>query len=38
LEKKYPNAAKELQWQWFFPQESLTIVASSGGKAAISRA
>ncbi len=30
LEKKYPNAAKELQWQWFFPQESLTVIASSG--------
>ncbi len=32
LEKKYPNAAKEFQWQWFFPQESLTVVASSGEK------
>ncbi len=32
LEKKYPNAATELQWQWFFPQESLTVVASSGEK------
>ena len=31
LEKKYPNAAKEFQWQWFFPQESLT-VASIGEK------
>jgi integron integrase len=29
LEKKYPNAAKELQWQWFFPQESLTFVSST---------
>jgi len=27
LEKKYPKAAKELVWQWFFPQESLTFVA-----------
>lgn len=26
LEKKYPNAAKEFIWQWFFPQESLTLV------------
>jgi integron integrase len=32
LEKKYPNAARELQWQWFFPQESLTIIASSKEK------
>ncbi len=32
LEKKYPNAAKKLQWQWFFPQESLTIIASSKEK------
>jgi integron integrase len=31
LEKKYPNAPKEFQWQWFFPQESLT-VASTGEK------
>ena len=30
LEKKYPHAAKELQWQWFFPQESLTFVSSTG--------
>jgi len=29
LEKKYPNAAKELQWQWFFPQESMTFVSST---------
>jgi site-specific recombinase XerD len=29
LEKKFPNAAKEFQWQWFFPQESLTFIASS---------
>jgi integron integrase len=26
LEKKYPKAAKELVWQWFFPQESLTFI------------
>ncbi len=29
LEKKYPRAAKELVWQWFLPQESLTIVAEA---------
>ncbi len=27
LEKKYPRAAKDLVWQWFLPQESLTFVA-----------
>jgi len=32
LEKKYPNAPREFQWQWFFPQETLTSVASSGEK------
>ncbi len=32
LEKKYPNAAKEFIWQWFFPQESLTIIGSSKEK------
>ncbi|MDA8241257.1 MAG: integron integrase [Nitrospiraceae bacterium] len=26
LEKKYPKAAKEFIWQWFFPQGSLTFV------------
>ena len=26
LEKKYKNAAKDLVWQWFFSQKSLTIV------------
>jgi site-specific recombinase XerD len=31
-EKKYPNAPKEFQWQWFFPQASLTFVALSGQK------
>ncbi len=30
LERKYPGAPKEFQWQWFFPQETLTHVASSG--------
>ena len=29
LEKKYPRAAKELVWQWFIPQESLTFVAET---------
>ena len=32
LEKKYPNAPKEFHWQWFFPQESLSTVASTGEK------
>jgi len=27
LEKKYPKAAKDFIWQWFFPQQSLTFVA-----------
>ncbi len=26
LEKKYPSAAKDFIWQWFFPQKSLTYV------------
>ncbi len=26
LEKKYPGAPKEFIWQWFFPQQSLTVV------------
>ncbi len=29
LEKKYPKAAKELIWQWFFPAPMLTFVPSS---------
>lgn len=29
LEKKYPSAAKEFIWQWFFPQRSLTIIADN---------
>lgn len=29
LEKKYPNAAKELVWQWFFPAKELTFVPES---------
>ena len=29
LEKKYPRAAKELIWQWFLPQESLTFIAQT---------
>jgi integron integrase len=26
IERKYPNAAKELTWQWFFPAKNLTRV------------
>jgi len=26
LEKKYPSAAKDFIWQWFFPQRRLTLV------------
>jgi integron integrase len=29
LEKKYPRAPKELVWQWFLPQESLTYVSAT---------
>jgi integrase len=29
LEKKYPRAAKELIWQWFLPQVSLTFIAQT---------
>lgn len=29
LEKKYPSAAKNFIWQWFFPQQSLTFVAEA---------
>jgi len=29
LEKKYPRAAKELIWQWFLPQDSLTCVVQT---------
>ncbi len=29
LEKKYPKAAKDFIWQWFFPQQSLTFVAET---------
>ena len=32
LEKKFPNAAREFQWQWLFPQESLTVITSSKEK------
>ena len=28
LEKKYPSAAKDFIWQWFFPQKSLTRVSA----------
>ncbi len=30
LEKKYPNAAKDFTWQWFFPAMQLTPVPSTG--------
>jgi len=26
LDRKYPNAAKDLIWQWFFPQQNLTYI------------
>lgn len=29
IEKKYPNSAKELIWQWFFPAKQLTYVPDS---------
>lgn len=29
LEKKYPRAAKDFNWQWFFPQKSLTRVSGT---------
>ena len=29
LEKKYPNAGRELIWQWFFPARSLTVIKES---------
>jgi integron integrase len=32
LEKKYPKAAKDFIWQWFFPQQSLTVVAETKEK------
>jgi site-specific recombinase XerD len=30
LEKKYPNAPRELRWQWFFPATKLTKVTATG--------
>lgn len=30
LETKYPNAPKELIWQWFFPAKELTFVPDTG--------
>ena len=30
LEKKYPNAAREFIWQWFFPAKHLTRVPETG--------
>ncbi len=32
LEKKYKNAARELIWQWFFPQKTLTLVEGTNEK------
>ncbi len=29
LEKKYPAAAKDFIWQWFFPQQSLTHISAT---------
>lgn len=29
LDKKYPSAAREFIWQWFFPQQTLTYVAET---------
>jgi integron integrase len=29
LEKKYPSAARDFIWQWFFPQKSLTQVSEA---------
>jgi integron integrase len=29
LEKKYPSAAKDFIWQWFFPQKTLTQVSTA---------
>jgi len=29
LEKKYPSAAKDFIWQWFFPQKTLTQVSAA---------
>jgi integron integrase len=29
LEKKYPSAAKDFIWQWFFPQKTLTRVSAA---------
>jgi integron integrase len=32
LERKYPSAAKEFIWQWFFPQHSLTYISATKEK------
>lgn len=29
LERKYPSAAKEFIWQWFFPQQTLTYISAT---------
>ena len=30
IERKYPSAAKEIVWQWFFPSKELTLVPDTG--------
>jgi integron integrase len=30
LDRKYPNASKELGWQWFFPSKNLSVDPRSG--------
>ncbi|MEW6054949.1 MAG: integron integrase [Nitrospirota bacterium] len=32
LERKYPSAAKDFIWQWFFPQQSLTYISTTKEK------
>lgn len=29
LDKKYPNAAKDFIWQWFFPQQNLSFISET---------
>jgi integron integrase len=29
LEKKYPSAARDFIWQWFFPQQTLTYISTT---------
>ncbi len=30
LDRKYPNASKELGWQWFFPSKNLSVDPRTG--------